>query len=126
MPTFTSEAASHLRNGVHWPGLTMRVVEEKQEMLLAADIEELASLRASIVLTAKLESKPDEDPRFRRELRVDLENLRWRYFEKIDHIAMAFGVAQAMKARDEVERRVSWLLRTNQMPGPDGSDSTDL
>jgi predicted metal-dependent hydrolase len=115
MPTFTPEAASQLRNGVHWPGLAMRVVEEKQETLLAADIEELASLRASVVLTSKLEAR-EKDQRCRRELRVDLENLRWRYFEKIDHIAMAFGVAQAMKAKDEVERRVTWLLRTTEIP----------
>jgi hypothetical protein len=122
VPAFTRETASELRNRVNWPGLAMHVVEEKQETLLTADVEELATLRASIVLTAKMEAAHDADPRFRRELRVDLENLRWRYFEKIDYIAMAFGVAQAMKAKDEAERRVNYLLRTRSTDGPDGSE----
>jgi len=108
---FTLEKAFDLYTGVEVPGPATRFIEEKQEQMLAADIEELAALRFSIVITARWESDRDEDPQRRKELRSELENLRWRYFEKIDNIAMAFGVAAAMKAKDVVERRVTLPLR---------------
>jgi hypothetical protein len=88
-------------------GPASRFVHEKWETLLAAEVEELASLRFSIVLTAKWESSCDGDPEQRQELRVELKNLRTRYYDKIDQIAMGFGVAQAMIAKDEVENRIT-------------------
>ena len=77
------------------------------EESLAASIEELARLRFSIVLTANWEAHGSEDALSRKELRDDLDQLRALYFEKIDRIAMTFGVQQAMDAKDEVERRIT-------------------
>jgi len=111
MTTFTLEKAFDIYTDVDESIPNADVVAEKQDVLLAADIEELSSLRFSIVMTAKWEAERDIDPKRRNELRHELETLRWRYFEKIDHIAMAFGVAQAIKAKDEVERRVTLPLR---------------
>ena len=47
----------------------------------------------------------------RKELRAELDSLRTRYFDKIDRIAMSFGVDIAMKIKDEVEQRVTLPLR---------------
>lgn len=74
---------------------------------LAARIEELARLRFSIVLTAKWESSECEDLLYRKELRGDLHQLNALYFEKIDEIAMAFGVQAAIDAKERVEREVN-------------------
>ena len=46
------------------------------------------------------------DPQERAELRADLSLLRRHFGDKIDEIAMTFGVEEAMKARDTVERTV--------------------
>jgi hypothetical protein len=111
MSPFTLEQAFDLFTGVDVPGPATRFIEEKQEQLLAADAEELAALRFSIVLTAKWEAGRDEEPERRKELRVELANLRARYFDKIDRIAMAFSVGIAMKVKDEIEKRVTPPLR---------------
>jgi len=68
--------------------------------------EELARLRFAILLTARWEASDAEDPERRKELRVELADLRRLYYDKIDEIAMTFGVAQAIKAKAEVERGV--------------------
>lgn len=94
-------------------------VQEKKETLLTAEIEQLARLRLSIVLTAKWEADRDEDEERREELRGELESLRRHYFEKIDHIAMAFGVADALKAKEQVERGVTLPLRGGMADFPD-------
>ena len=73
---------------------------------LAINIEELAGLRFSILLTAKWEASGEEDLERRIELRNELMQLRSLYFDKIDQIAMTFGVSSAMKAKDEIERSV--------------------
>lgn len=88
-------------------GPASRYAREKQITLLATNIEELAALRLSIVLTAKWEASGTETPERRAELQTDLRHLRRRYFEKIDDIAMTFGVQKAMKAKEEVERTVT-------------------
>lgn len=93
-----------------FPGPATRFIEEKQEKALSADVEELAGLRFSIVITAKWEATGDEDPERRKELGEELDDLRARYFDKIDQIAMAFGVAIAMSVKDEVEHRVTLPL----------------
>jgi len=87
-------------------GPDSRYVKEDREALLSYETEELAALRFSIILTARWEASDDEDPQERAELRADLSLLRRHFGDKIDEIAMTFGVEEAMKAKDEVERTV--------------------
>jgi len=110
---FTLEKALDLHTEFDLTGPATRFIEEKQEQILSADIEELASLRFSIVITARWESASDEPPQQRKELRAELEDLRTRYFNKLDQIAMAFGVETAVNVKDEVERRVALPLNCN-------------
>jgi hypothetical protein len=105
------EQAFDTLTGFDLTGPASRFVQEQRENLLASEVEELASLRFSIVITAKWESSYDEDPDHRAELRGELACLRWQYNEKIDDIAMEFGVAEAMKAKEDVERSVTLPLR---------------
>jgi hypothetical protein len=109
--------------GFDRPGPATCNVQEKKESLLTAEIEELARLRLSIVLTAKWEADRDEDEERRKELRAELENLRRCYFEKIDHIAMAFSVAEAMKAKEQVERGLTLPLRGGMADFPNDTHS---
>ena len=87
-------------------GPASRYIKESREAMLAYETEELAALRFSIILTARWEASDDEDPQERAELRADLSLLRRHFGDKIDEIAMTFGVEEAMKARDTVERTV--------------------
>ena len=84
----------------------LRHIKETREALLVRESEELAALRFSIILTARWEASDDESPEQRAELRADLKLLRRQYGNKIDEIAMTFGVKEAMKAKDHVERTV--------------------
>jgi hypothetical protein len=79
---------------------------EKQENLIAASTRELAFLRYSIILTARWEASTDEDAERRNGLRAELKDLRLQYSQKIDDIAMTFGIRSAMNAKEEVERTV--------------------
>jgi len=110
---FTLEKAFDQHTGFCAAGPATRFIEEKQEQLLSADIEELASLRFSIVITARWEAAGEEDPRYRKELRAELEDLRTRFNNKLDQIAMAFGVAAAVQIKDDVERTVTLPLNCN-------------
>jgi hypothetical protein len=87
-------------------GPASRYMKESREALLAYETEELAALRFSIILTARWEASDDQDSEQRAELRADLSLLRRHYGEKIDELAMTFGVEAAMKAKDNVERTV--------------------
>lgn len=87
-------------------GPASHYVKETREAMLAYEIEELAALRFSIILTARWEASDNEDPEQRAELRADLSLLRRHYGDKIDELAMTFGVGEAMKAKDNVERSV--------------------
>jgi hypothetical protein len=87
-------------------GPASRYVRESREAMLAYETEELAALRFSIILTARWEASDDEDPQQRAELRADLSLLRRHFDDKIDEIAMTFGVEEAMKAKHEIERTV--------------------
>ena len=87
-------------------GPASRYVKETREAMLAYETEELAALRFSIILTARWEASDDEDPEQRAELRADLSLLRRHFDDKIDEMAMTFGVQEAMKAKDTVERTV--------------------
>jgi hypothetical protein len=84
-----------------------RYLQEKQQILLAISLEELASLRFAIILTARWERSVSEDLERREELRDELARLRCQYSEKIDAIAMTFGIQIAMEAKDEVEHTVT-------------------
>jgi hypothetical protein len=81
-------------------------VIEKREVLFIEEIEDLGALRFAIILTSRWAASDSENPERRAELRSDLAMLRKRYSNKIDEIAIIFGVGQAMKAKDEVERTV--------------------
>jgi len=87
-------------------GPASRYVLETREALLTYDTEELAALRFSIILTARWEASESEDLDRRTELREELALLRKHYGDMIDEIAMTFGVDQAIKAKEEVERTV--------------------
>jgi hypothetical protein len=89
-------------------------VHENRDTLLAAHKEELADLRLSILLTARWEVSGSTEPERRNELRKELRRLRRRYFQKIDDIAMAFCVQNAMEVHEEVEREV--ILPADMVP----------
>ena len=88
-------------------GPASRYAHEKHETLLAANTDELAGLRFSIILTALWEASTNVDVEHRNELHCELAGLRRNYSEKIDEIAMTFGVQNAMKAQKDVERTVA-------------------
>ena len=92
----------------------------------AASIEELAGLRFSIILTAKWEAiaSNDQDVERRNELRAELKNLRRQYSEKIDDIAIAFGIQNAIDAKQEVERTVAIPLDMDMPTTP--SEDEDI
>jgi hypothetical protein len=84
--------------------------------MLAYESEELAALRFSIILTARWAASDDEVPGRRAELRGELKLLRNHYGDKIDEIAMTFGVQQAIETADEVERSVVVPLELKPIP----------
>lgn len=87
-------------------GPASRYIRETSIELLDYETEELAALRFSIILTARWAASEDEVPERRAELRDELALLRRHYGDKIDEIAMTFGVHQAVEAQSEVERTV--------------------
>ncbi len=87
-------------------GLASRYIRETSAELLDYETEELAALRFSIVLTARWADSEDEPPERRAELRDELELLRQHYGDKIDEIAMTFGVQKAIETQNQVERTV--------------------
>jgi len=87
-------------------GPASRYIRETREELLAYETEEIAAVRFSIILTARWAASDEETPERRAELRSELELLRKHYGDKIDEIAMTFGVQQAMETQNEVERTV--------------------
>ena len=101
-----STSTLHAPLGITAIGPTSPKVLETREALLTYDTEELSALRFSIILTARWADSDSESPDRRAELRADLAQLRKHYGDKIDEIAMTFGVDQAMKAKEEVERTV--------------------
>lgn len=87
-------------------GPASRYIRETSVELLDYETEELAALRFSIVLTARWAASHNESAERRSELRHELEVLRKHYVDKIDEIAMTFGVQQAIEAQNQVERTV--------------------
>jgi hypothetical protein len=88
-------------------GPASNYVQVKHQLLLTSYVEELASLRFSIILTARWERSAEDELERREELRDELARLRRQYSEKIDEIAMTFGIQTAMNAKDEVENSVT-------------------
>jgi hypothetical protein len=98
--------SNHILDAVSF-GRAFAYAHDKQGTSLAINIDELASLRFSILLTAKWEGSGTESRERRAELRTELKQLRRLYFDKIDQIAMVFGVQKAMDAKDHVERTIT-------------------
>lgn len=88
-------------------GPASRYIRESRIELLNYETEELAALRFSIILTARWAASDNEPPQHRAELREELALLHKHYSDKIDEIAMTFGVQQAMQAQNEVEQTVT-------------------
>jgi hypothetical protein len=95
---------------------------EKLKPRLAAKIGELASLHFSLLLTARWESEERSDLEERSRLREDLASLRELYYDKLDEIAMSFGLQMALDAKKSVERRLTpsgsgdFPVRLTQVP----------
>jgi hypothetical protein len=87
-------------------GATTESVVERQHATLVEAIEQLAGLRFAIVLSARWESSEDLELSERNDLREELRMLRTRYSDKIDQIAMTYGVQAAINAKEGVEREV--------------------
>lgn len=95
-------------------GPASRLVLEHQQLSLSDAVEQLSGLRFSIVLSAKWESSGVLTGDARTELRDELRQLRSRYSDKIDEIAMNHGVQAAIEAKEGVEREV--VLPKNMAP----------
>jgi hypothetical protein len=102
-------------------GPASRYIRETRDELLAYETDELAAVRFSIILTARWAASDDEPPERRAELRGELELLRKHYGDKIDEIAMTFGVQQAMATKEEVERTVVVPVEVKRVPKPNRS-----
>ena len=89
---------------------------EAQPASLASARAELARLRYMAILTARWESSNGFDSRNSAALRNDHTQIRSLYSEKIDEIAMTFGIQQALDAQDYVERNVV-VPQSARMPG---------
>jgi hypothetical protein len=87
-------------------GPASRYIRETSIELLDYEIEELAALRFSIILTARWAASDNETPDRRAELRDELALLRKHFGDKVDEIAMIFGVQQAIETQNQVERAV--------------------
>jgi hypothetical protein len=94
---------------------------ETRDELLAYETEELAAVRFSIILTARWAASDDETPERRAELRSELALLRKHYGDKVDEMAMTFGVQQAMATKEEVERTVVVPLEADPISTPSRS-----
>lgn len=87
-------------------GPASRYIRETSIELLDYETEELAALRFSIILTARWAASEEEPPERRAELREELLLLRKHYGDKVDEIAITFGVQKAMETQNQVERTV--------------------
>jgi hypothetical protein len=88
-------------------GPASRYILDDQQVSLSDSVEQLASLRFSIVLSARWENSGILSGHARTELRDELRQLRSKYANKIDEIAMTYGVQAAMVAQEGVEREVT-------------------
>jgi hypothetical protein len=91
---------------------------KRENATLPALIEDLTRLRFSVLLTGKWAMSSEETPECRAEMRSELAGLRFLYSEKIDEIAMRFGVPEAMHTQEEVERNVTVPENMEKPSGP--------
>lgn len=82
-------------------------IEKQNKRLLALKRGELAGIRFLIVLTGKWEAWDSLPLGRRADLRTELFNLRALYLDKLDEIALEFGVQTAIEIKDEVEHTVA-------------------
>jgi hypothetical protein len=99
-------------------------VRLKRETSLAAMTQELASLRFSILVLARWEATHCVDGASMAELRRELVELRTLYEDKIDTLAMTFGVQQAMATKAAVERSVAVPKGTAPLDAQERGGST--
>ena len=92
---------------IAFEGSASRYVRESPQTSLSDAVEQLAGLRFSIVLSARWENSGVLSAQARAELRDKLRQLRSRYSDKIDEIAMNHGVQAAIDAKEGVEREVT-------------------
>jgi hypothetical protein len=95
-------------------GPASRYILEQNNAGLSDAVEQLAGMRFSILLSAKWENAGVLSDQARTELRDELRQIRSQYDDKIDEIAMTFGVQAAMDAKAGVERAVA--IPKNMMP----------
>jgi hypothetical protein len=95
-------------------GPASRFVIEQQQASLSDAVEQLAALRFSILLSAKWENSGLFGAGVRADMRDELGRTRNLYNNKIDEIAMNYGVQAAIQAKEGVEREVS--IPKNMMP----------
>ncbi len=96
---------------------------EASEALLSDATVELAHLR--LLLVAKMQWRPHgvgSPSHAYAAQRAEVRRLRNRYFEKIDEIAMRFGVQAAMNAQDEVERTLASSRTASECMHQDAED----
>jgi hypothetical protein len=79
---------------------------ERHDTDLAALTEEMAGLRFSIILAARGESSKILKAENRADLKAELAELRALYSDRLDEIAMRFGIPHALAAKEAVERTV--------------------
>ena len=87
-------------------GPATRYAFHHQQAGLSGAVEQLAGLRFSILLSAKWLGTGVLTGHARTELQDELRQLRLQYSNKIDEIAINYGVQAAMVAVDGVEREV--------------------
>jgi hypothetical protein len=87
-------------------GPVSRNVLEHPQVTLSDAVEQFAGLRFAIVLSARWESSGILSGQARTELRDELRELRSKYADKIDEIAMRYSVQAAIDAQEGVEREV--------------------
>lgn len=95
-------AAGYLRN--HEKSQLLH--EKQKKKALGVKREELRGIRISVVLTEQWEASDTLLDSRRVELCTELSHLRSEYLDKLDEIAMAFGVQTAIESKEEVERTV--------------------
>lgn len=83
-----------------------RSLLNRTENSLAARIDELASLRFSLMLAARYADSENQKVGHRDELRARLKVLRRQYSEKIDEIAIGLSATDTMRVLEQVEQNV--------------------
>jgi hypothetical protein len=84
-----------------------RYADDEADALLAGSAEELGRLRFTIILIARWEQSNSLTPQRRKTFSEELGKLRALYLGMLDELGMAFGVQQATKTQEQVERTVS-------------------